>query len=86
MVTEVPPTIRGLSRLDSEQQFHLSIHGIANLSYVILGSTDFVEWTSLATNAVPASTLWEFIDVDSAVLAFRFYRVFYQPQPKLRLP
>jgi hypothetical protein len=79
VTTDPTPTIWGLTRLDSEGQFHLSIQGIANLSYVVLGSTDFEEWTALATNAVPASTLWEFIDADSATLPWRFYRVFYRP-------
>jgi len=79
VTTDPTPTIWGLTRLDSEQQFHLSIRGIANLSYVVLGSTDFEVWTPRATNAVPASTVWEFIDVDSATLPWRFYRVFYQP-------
>jgi hypothetical protein len=78
VTTDPTPTIYGLTRLDAEGQFHLSIHGVANLSYVVLGSTDFAEWIPLATNALPASTLWEFIDTDRAPLPFRFYRVFYQ--------
>jgi hypothetical protein len=79
VTTDPTPTIWGPTRLDTEGQFHLSIHGIANLSYVVLSSTDFGQWTPLATNSIPASTVWEFIDVDSATLPFRFYRVFYQP-------
>ncbi len=80
LVTADPtPTLWGLSQLNSEQQCQLNIYGIANQSYVVLGSTDFVDWTPLATNAVPASTVWEFIDVDSVVFPFRFYRVLYQP-------
>ena len=79
VTTDATPTIWGLSRLDGEQQFHLNIQGIANRSYVVLGSTDFTDWTPLATNAVPASTVWEFIDVDSAGLPQRFYRVVHHP-------
>ncbi len=79
VTTDPTPTISGPRRLASERQFHLKIQGIANLSYVVQGSTDFADWTPLATNAVPASTVWEFIDVESAALPWRFYRVHYAP-------
>ena len=53
----------------------MDIHGIASQWYGVEATTDFVQWTPLVTNAIPASTVWRFVDEDSRTLPYRFYRV-----------
>jgi urease beta subunit len=79
VTTDPTPIVWNTPGIDPERPFQLNIQGVANLSYVVLASTDFEAWTALSTNAAPASTIWNFIDVDSAVIPFRFYQVVYQP-------
>jgi hypothetical protein len=79
VTTDATPSIRGLARGGADQAFRLSVQGIANQPYIVVACTDFTDWVPLATNRVPASTVWEFIDVDSTWLPQRFYRVLYQP-------
>jgi hypothetical protein len=66
--------------LDAQRHFTMEIHGIAGQLYVVEASTDFVVWTPLATNAMPASMIWLFVDEDSLTFPYRFYRVRFQPQ------
>jgi len=37
-------------------------------------------WTPLATNTMPASTVWQFVDEDSVKFPYRFYRVQFRSQ------
>jgi hypothetical protein len=71
-----------LSRLvtDGQRRFTLEIHGIASQLYVVEASTNFVMWTPLATNTMPASTVWQFVDADSVKFPYRFYRAWFLPQ------
>ena len=66
--------------LDAQRHFTMEIRGIASQLYVVEASTNFVVWTPLATNAMPASMIWLFVDQDSLTFPYRFYRVRFEPQ------
>jgi hypothetical protein len=65
--------------MDAQPCFTLEISGIANETYLLQASTNLFEWTPLATNSMPASTVWRFVDEDSANLPYRFYRAAFLP-------
>ena len=64
-----------------EGAFHLPLQSVASQSYRLDASTNLIAWTILTTNATPASTIWEFVDQDSAHLPIRFYRALFLPSP-----
>jgi hypothetical protein len=72
------PVIAGNRQLDAEGRFTLQIQGVVNQRYTVEATVDFLHWTPLQTNAIPASALWRFVDEESADLPRRFYRVWLQ--------
>jgi hypothetical protein len=79
VTTDATPSMSKLV-LDGQSRFTLEIHGIASQLYVVEASTNFVVWTPLATNTMPASTVWQFVDEDSVKFPYRFYRVQFRSQ------
>jgi len=73
------PVLLGGGAIDSEGRFTLDIQGAVNQRYAVEASTDFLEWTVLEIGAIPASTIWRFVDEDVAVFPRRFYRVKFEP-------
>ena len=78
VTTDPTPTLSN-SRLDAQKRFTMEVGGIASQLYVVTASTNFLDWTPLQTNSVPASTVWRFVDKDSASLPWRFYRAEFLP-------
>jgi hypothetical protein len=58
---------------------HIVVEGLADSVYTIEGSTDLGVWIDLATAALPATKIWEHVDLESSGLEDRFYRITYQP-------
>jgi len=66
-------TLRLTNVLRTNGATSMRIIGHANTNYVIQGTTTFITWTNLATNA-PTTGIWNFSDASSNN-ATRFYRV-----------
>ena len=66
--------------VDAQRHFTMEIRGIVGQLYVVEASTNFVVWTPVATNAMPASMIWLFVDQDSLTFPYRYYRVRFDPQ------
>ena len=63
-------------------QFRFQLTGIAAQTYVIEATTDLEDplaWVGIATNAIPGSTLWDFVDSASTNYPYRFYRARFAP-------
>jgi hypothetical protein len=82
LVTTDPTPALAQPGLDAQGRFAVDIHGIASQWYGVEATTNFVQWTSLVTEAIPASTVWRFVDEDSLTVPYRFYRVWFEPQPE----
>ena len=81
-----PATFPAGSLTYSNGTLGLQVSGLYGEGYVLLGSTDLVNWVSLQTNApspVPGTTLptnlFKFTDQAAKNLHYRFYRVEQQP-------
>lgn len=57
--------------------FGVQISGTTNNAYVLQGSTNFLNWTSITTN-VPASSPFTVTDPQAGAFRYRFYRVMQQ--------
>jgi hypothetical protein len=79
VTTDPTPIIAGRPSFDNQGRLRLNIQGIVNQLYVVEASTNLVGWAALETNSIPVSTLWQFVDADSANLPRRFYRVMFLP-------
>jgi hypothetical protein len=76
------PTFMAGSLSMTDGQFRFQLTGIAAQPYAIEAATNLeppVSWTILATNVLPGSTLWEFVDPDATNYPHRFYRARYAP-------
>lgn len=65
--------------LDAQKRFTFEINGIAGERYLLEATTNLVDWVALATMTMPGSTVWRFVDDDSAALPYRFYRAAFLP-------
>jgi hypothetical protein len=78
-ITTLPPvTLTSAGFLSSNQAFQVQASGMPGQWYVLQGTTNLLNWVSLATNMAPANF---FILVDPGASNFprRFYRAIGQP-------
>jgi hypothetical protein len=75
------PSPRGVGKpaFDPQQRLMLNIQGTVNEFYGVEASTKLIDWAWLATNAIPPSTIWRFVDADSTAMPYRFNRVMFLP-------
>lgn len=78
VTTDPTPTFSRMKR-DSQNRFTMDINGIASQLYAVEATTNFLDWTVLTTNTIPAAAVWKFVDEDSATLPWRFYRALFMP-------
>jgi hypothetical protein len=57
--------------------FQLGFSGASNNNYVLQATTNFVDWTSLSTNAA-TTNLFNLVDPGASNFPYRFYRVLQQ--------
>ena len=79
VTTDPTPLVTGMPSFDAQKRVVLNIQGIVNQRYAVAATTNFVSWLGLQTNTIPVSTIWQFVDTDSATLRCRFYRVMFLP-------
>ena len=65
--------------MDSQKRFTMEVQGIPTEDYLVEATTNFVEWTLLATNRMPTNAVWVFVDEDSVSMPCRFYRAHLEP-------
>jgi uncharacterized repeat protein (TIGR03806 family) len=73
-----PPVIFNAPGYFTNQQFVLPISGLAGKSYILEATTNFVDWTPIATN-VAGSNTFQMIDINAGTIPYRFYRAVEQP-------
>ena len=71
-----PVTLTAVSY--SGGQFTMSVTGPIGPDYVIMATTNLVDWTDLATNAAPA-TPFNHTDLNAGLFGERFYQVRLSP-------
>ena len=59
-------------------QFQLTVTAQPNFTYVVLGSTNLVDWVPLSTNTAPAGGTFTFTDTASPTPQDRYYRTMLQ--------
>jgi uncharacterized repeat protein (TIGR01451 family) len=59
-------------------QLHATLSGEPGLTYVVQASTNLTTWTPVATNTLPGSGLFKFVDADAPNFGHRFYRAVRQ--------
>lgn len=57
--------------------FHLQLSGPSGASYVIMASSNMVDWTPISTNSAPTGTV-SFTDTNAVNLGFRYYKAVAQ--------
>ena len=62
----------------TNSQFLLPLSGVPGQSYVLQGSADLINWTSLSTN-IPIASPFTLTDTNSFGFRYRFYRVLQLP-------
>jgi len=72
-----PPQLAGMIAASGKFQFVLS--GQVGTNYVIQASSDFVVWTPISTNTIPAGGSMTIIDSNMASFTRRFYRALAIP-------
>jgi hypothetical protein len=77
--TTDPTPILSKPVMDAQRRFGLEIRGIASRVYVVEESTNLAGWTPVATNTMPGSNVWQFVDENSVTSPRRFYRVRFVP-------
>lgn len=65
----------------SDGSFHFEIRGVAAQSYRVDASSNLQSWAPISTIVIPASTVFDFVDQDTALHPARFYRVSFVPTP-----
>ena len=71
------PELRDPERLP-DGAFAFTLTGVANASYVIYATADFVSWTAISTNTLPAGGSARITDPNAAVHSHGFYRAVMQ--------
>jgi hypothetical protein len=61
----------------ANQQFQLGFSGATGSNYVLLATTNFVNWTPISTNTA-ASNVFNLFDPQATNFPYRFYRVLQQ--------
>ena len=64
----VPPTLSTLRLTNGEVS--VTLRGSPGINYVIQGTYNFVDWTSLHTGAAPCT----YLDCESSEMGARYYR------------
>jgi hypothetical protein len=75
-----PADLNITSTAMTEKGFRLQLSGPAPATYVVLATTNFKQWTPIATNAT-LTGLTEVIDSDALSKPHRFYQAVAQPAP-----
>ena len=78
-VKDATPTVSDSSLNHNAGQFGFQITGIAEQTYVVQGTRDFVTWTDVETRTL-ANPIWDFVDPNPDSLTYRFYRTVFLPQ------
>lgn len=78
-IVDATSAITKIPMIDPQQGIGFSIQGVVNQTYAIETSSDFVDWVSLETNAIPISLEWQFTDGAGLLLPHQFYRVTFVP-------
>jgi hypothetical protein len=73
IITNTAPAISTVAKING--QFAFQVGGVSGAKYVVQGSTDLKNWTSLQTNTAP----FTFADANTASFNQRYYRAYYQP-------
>ena len=73
-IVQVEPTPTLSNPSYAGGQFQCLLNGVTNLSYVVQASTDFVNWTSVATNTAPA----QITNTPPPNTPYRFYRALFR--------
>lgn len=73
------PSISSMNFTYNAGQFSFQITGIAEQTYRVEGTQDFVTWTDIETRLTTATT-WDFVDPNPDKLTYRFYRTVFLPQ------
>ncbi|MDB6020939.1 MAG: hypothetical protein JWQ04_796, partial [Pedosphaera sp.] len=74
----VPPSLHFTAgSLLANQQFQLTLSGMAGNTYVLQASTNLINWVPVSTN-VAASDVFNLLDTNAAGFPYRFYRVIQQ--------
>ena len=68
----IPPLLELVGRRP-DGQFELLVHGERGLDYAVDVTTDFAQWSALATNRL-ANGLWRFLDSTAPAYPLSFYR------------
>jgi len=76
VLTVVAPLILRDATIGTDGSFRYSVLGIAGESFVIESSSDLISWVPLRTNAVPASSAFQFTEPASSA------RNFYRARPR----
>jgi hypothetical protein len=58
--------------------FQALLHGQAGKTYVIEGSSDYINWIPVSTNTLSGAT-GAVVDPENAISTQKFYRAVYQP-------
>ncbi len=73
IITNTAPAIATVAKING--QFAFQVDGVSGAKYVVQGSEDLKQWTSLQTNTAP----FTFADANTASFNQRYYRAYYLP-------
>ncbi len=73
------PSVSNSSFAYNAGQFGFQITGIADQTYKVQGTQDFVTWVDIETRSL-ANTTWDFVDPNPDNLTWRLYRVVFLPR------
>ena len=78
MFTVLPGVVFTEPGVLSNGVFVVQLAGATNTTYVLQGSTNFVNWVPITTN-VPVATPFTVTDPQAGMFQYRFYRILQQP-------
>jgi uncharacterized repeat protein (TIGR01451 family) len=78
ILNSFPPTLAG-GYTTSNQQFHIILTGQPGQTYVILGTTNLLDWTAIYTNSALDDGTIKFTDTGTTNFLYRFYRAMLPP-------
>jgi hypothetical protein len=73
-VFQVQPLYFTAESFLASRQFQLSFSGVTGSNYVLQATTNFVNWTPIATN-LALTNVFNLVDPNASNYPFRFYRV-----------